>query len=64
MKNWSTDIRKIEQNKDKFSIWTLEQLINFGLNGEKLELAKLKKYWNFLDIDPHKKVFLELLIKE
>jgi len=62
MKNWSTDTKKLKQNKLKFTIWKLEQLINFGLGKEKLDLAELKKHWNIIDIDPFKRKFLALLV--
>ncbi len=62
MKNWSTDTRELSKNTDKFTKWRLEQQINFGLDGERLILADLKKFWNLLDIDPYKKRFLALFI--
>jgi hypothetical protein len=63
MKNWSTDTKELEKDKTTFTIWKLEQLINFGLGEEKLDLIELKKYWNVLDIDPFKKRFLALFVK-
>ncbi len=63
MKNWSTDTKELEKDKTTFTIWKLEQLINFGLGEEKLDLIELKKYWNVLDIDPLKKRFLALFVK-
>ena len=62
MKNWSTDIKKIKQHKDKFAIWRLEQLVNFGLGKNKIKKSELKKYWNAIDIDPYKRKFLSLFI--
>ncbi len=61
MKNWSTKYRVEAQ--DKFIIWKLEQLINFGLDKEKIKKSELKKYWNVIDIDPDKRKFLSLFIK-
>ena len=44
MKNWSTNTKKLKQNKDKFAVWKLEQLVNFGLGKEKIqELEPLVK---------------------
>lgn len=43
-------------------IWKLEQLINFGLHGEKLDLTKVKTYWSKIHIDPPTRKFLKLLI--
>jgi len=63
MKNWSTDIKKIRKNKEKFAIWKLEQMVNFGLDGKKIKKSELKKYWKIIDIDPAKRKFLSLLVK-
>jgi len=62
MKNWSTNTKELRKNKDDFTIWKLEQLINFGLGKEKIKKTDLKKYWNVLDIDPFKKRLLSLFI--
>lgn len=62
MYNWSTDTTKLAKYPDKFVIWKLEQLINFGLNGEKLKLSELKKHFNKLNIDPEKKKYLQFLL--
>lgn len=63
MKNWSTDTKKLRKNKDKFTIWKLEQLVNFGLGKKKIKKSELKKYWNIINIDPFKRKFLSLFIK-
>ena len=63
MKNWSTNTKKLRRNKDKFTIWKLEQLINFGLGKKKIKKSELKKYWNIIDIDSSKRKFLALFIK-
>lgn len=62
MYNWSTDTKRLSKNKDKFEIFSLQQSINFGLNGNKISLTSLKKYWNQLTIDIDKKTFLTKLI--
>lgn len=62
MKNWSTDTKELSKDKDKFAVWKLEQLINFGLGKEKLKLSELKKYWNVINIDPAKRRFLALFV--
>ena len=63
MKNWSTDTKKLKKNKEKFIIWKLEQMINFGLGGEKIKESDLKKYWKIINIDPAKRNFLSLFVK-
>jgi len=62
MHNWSTDIAKLKKDKNKFSQWRLEQLINLGLDGEKLSRRALKNKLKNLKIDPQKKRFLNLLL--
>ena len=62
MKNWSTDMLELQKDKEKFSVWRLEQLINFGLGQEKIDLEELRKYWSVVHIDPFKKRFLSLFV--
>jgi len=63
MKNWSTNTKKLRKNKEKFAIWKLEQLVNFGLGKKKIKKAELKKYWKVINIDPAKRKFLSLFVK-
>lgn len=62
MKNWSTNTSELEKDKEKFSTWRLEQLINFGLGKEKISLDELRTYWDVVHIDPFKRKFLSLFI--
>lgn len=62
MYNWSTDTQKLSQHPEQFTIWKLEQLINFGLNGEKLNREQVKKYFDKLKLDPQKKKYLSFLL--
>lgn len=64
MKNWSTNTKKLRKNKEKFAIWKLEQLVNFGLGKKKIKKAELKKYWKIIDIDSSKRKFLSLFVKK
>lgn len=61
MYNWSTDTTKFKSAEQK-TIWELEQMVNFGLAGSRLNKEKLKKYWNKLNLDPDRKRFLEFII--
>ena len=61
MYNWSTD-EKSFKNKDKKEIWELEQLINFRLNGRKIDAGKLRFYWNRFTINSRRRKFLEMLL--
>ncbi len=61
MYNWSVNTKKLKKNSEKYSIWKLEQMINFGLGKASLDLKALKKYWTKLNLDPAKKSYLEFL---
>lgn len=45
MYNWSTDEEYLKKFPNEYERWRLLQLINYGLDGEKLDLKKLKKNW-------------------
>ncbi len=62
MYNWSTDLRKLNRKPTIAAIWKIEQTINFGLNGKKLNKTLVKKYWKRLHIDAARKKFLQLLL--
>lgn len=58
MYNWSTDTTLLKKDPEKYTIWKLEQLINYGLDGEKLEKEALITYWDAIKIDPQKRKVL------
>ncbi len=63
MYNWSTDEKKFKSEAPEgYKIWRLDQLINYGLSGEKINADELKKYWNKIDIDQPTKEYLEFLL--
>lgn len=62
MYNWNIDITELKKDPEKYAIWKLEQMINYGLCGEKLDANLLKKYWNSLNIDPQKRKTLLFLL--
>jgi hypothetical protein len=62
MYNWSTDTARLSKFPEEYAIWKMEQLINFGLNGQKLNQKELKKHFNELQIDPQKKKYLSFLL--
>lgn len=61
MYNWSTD-EKAFKNKEEKDIWELEQLVNFGLNNQKISSEKIRLYWNRLIIDPYRRKFLRMIL--
>lgn len=57
MINWSTDEKKFKKTDPKgYKLWRVTQLINYGLDGEKLDPAYLKANWSIIEerIDPYK----------
>jgi len=62
MYNWSVDLKKFGNTSEEAKIWRLEQAINFGLNGKKLDKIAVKRFWQRLRLDPQRKRFLELLL--
>ncbi len=59
MHNW--DYPKTEE-KNMDQRWRLERLLNYGLNGEKIDKDILIKNFGDLKIPEHTKAFLELLL--
>ena len=46
MYNWSVDEKYFQRhNPEGYEVWRLLQLVNYGLDGEKLDKKELKKYW-------------------
>lgn len=62
MYNWNTDVKKLKKNKEAYTVWRLQQLINYGLDGARLNRRLLKKYWHRLHLDPDKKKYLKFLL--
>lgn len=61
MFNWNTNISTFK-SREEFIIWKLNQLINFGLGKEKLNLDLVRKYWKKLYLDANRKKFLNLIL--
>lgn len=62
MRNWSVDEKQLKKQPEAHTRWKLEQLVNFGLAGEKISKKALVKHWSALHIDPKKKRFLSFLL--
>lgn len=62
MYNWSTDPKNLTENSEKHSIWKLEQLLNFGLNGSKISEKELCAYESKLSLDPSRRRVVELFL--
>lgn len=63
MKNWTVDIERFKKEPKRYKLWRLEQLINFGLDDERLNRQELQEYFDRLDIDKDKKKYLGFLLK-
>lgn len=65
MRHWSVDEEKFKkEDPEGYKIWKLEQMINWGLGGEKLDEKLVRKYWKKLKerIDPYKKRLIEYFL--
>ena len=62
MYNWSVDENNLKKSPEKYVIWHLEQMLNFGLNGEKIKKSDLITYLPKLNIDPIRREFINLLL--
>ena len=65
MYNWSIDEEKFrKENPEGYKIWRLVQMINYGLDGEKLREREIRKYWGKIKhhLDPYKRRLIEFLL--
>jgi len=62
MYNWSTNVTELKKDKKAYTVWRLEQMVNFGLDKNKLKANELKDNWKKLNLDPLKKNFLKMLL--
>ena len=65
MYNWSVDKKKFKKEHPKnYKLWRLTQLINYGLDGEKLDRVEVKSAWSKIKdrLDPHLKNYLEFIL--
>ena len=65
MYNWSTDEEKFKKEApEEYKLWRLAQLINYGLDGEKLDRNEVKLAWPKIKdrLDPDFKTYLEFLL--
>lgn len=65
MYNWSTDEEYLKQFPQDFEKWRLLQLINYGLDGEKLDIKILKKLWKEIKgeiLNPRVKNYLQRFV--
>lgn len=64
MYNWSVDEKYLKKFPAQYKLWRLEQLLSYGLEGEKISKKSLIANWNYLKtrLDPKRLKFLEFLL--
>jgi len=66
MYNWShiDEAAMKRADPEKYRLWRLTQLINYGLDGEKLDEEEVKAAWPKIksEIDPYRRRALEYLL--
>ncbi len=63
MYNWSTDEKKFKKEDPRgYSLWRIEQMINYGLGKDKLNARLVKKYWKKISMDDPTKKYLHFLL--
>jgi len=65
MYNWSIDEEKFKkEDPEGYKLWRLTQLINYGLDGEKLNKKEVKKAWPKIKerLDSEEQRLIEFLI--
>ena len=65
MYNWSVDEDRFKkENPEKYRLWRLVQLINYGLEDEKLDREEVKKAWPKIkeNLDPYARRAIEYLL--
>lgn len=63
MYNWSTDEEYLKKFPEEYEKWRLLQLINYGLDGERLDLKLLKKHWEKIKTSVEGKLKIEYIEK-
>lgn len=64
MKHWSVNARALQNDPNALAVWELENAINFGIREGKIKRQDLLAHWDMLELDPHKKRFLSLILAQ
>jgi len=64
VQNWSVDENYLKKFPKKYRLWRLEQLISYGLDGEKLDRKEVIANWDWLKkrLDPERKELIEFFL--
>jgi len=60
--HWSVDTTELKKDEEIFTVWDLEQRINWGIGVGKINKKDLLKYWNKIEIDTFKRKALSLAL--
>lgn len=64
MHNWSVDEEALKKYPEKYMIWKLEQMVNFGLCEGKINKQQLLCFWPRLHLDPSRRRYLHFLLHD
>lgn len=64
MYNWSVDEKYLKKYPKQYKLWKLEQLLSYGLDGEKIDKVDVLDNWEYLKtrLDTDKRNLLEFLL--
>ena len=62
LNHWSVNTKELEKDTEGYTIWKLEQWVNWGIGTVKAKKTDLIKYWNKIDIDEYKRKALSLAL--
>lgn len=65
MYNWSVNEERFKKaDPEKYRLWRLEQMINYGTDGEKLDEEEVKRAWLKIKdrLDPYKARLIEFML--
>lgn len=64
MYNWSVDEKYLQKNPKAYKLWKMEQMINYGLDNEKLEKKEVLANWDYLKnrLDPRRRSLIEFFL--
>lgn len=64
MYNWSVDENYLRKFPKQYKLWKLEQILSYGLNGEKINKKEVISNWDYLKkrLDSQRLKLLEFLL--
>lgn len=65
MINWNTEEKKLKELRpEEYKLWRITQLINYGLEGEKLDEKEIRDVWPKIKdrLNPDKRKVLEFFL--